>query len=348
MKKHTKRLLATILSAGVIASSIGSLIPASAAAANVQMIQHETGTRQLTFGNVTNRFYNIRTAKAGTVKNPRYFNQYESTYYNNTVKAVNFFSNLGFNYRNKVFYSNNTTATTTTVYISYYGLDTTSTGPNPLAGDVVSELGLITAGSVNQSVMYDFVYAPDVIAHEYVHLMTQQLKDWNRVVRTSSTEAGAIVEAYSDILGELTETNPDWRMGGNLFVNTNQTNCLRDLKNPRSSKVYNYGSRNYYVNYSDFKRANFTQFDNNHAYEGSTVLSHAAYLMYTAGINKDLLARFWYDSISLFSGDMTMPNVRKAVIVAVNKYCDDTNASARGRSALLERVTYGFNQVGLY
>jgi len=363
MKKHYKKLLATILSAGVIASTISATFVSSASAAcdvKVEMVQNAYVMHQF-----KNNILAVYLPKVGTTKNGRYFNQFESTYYNNVKKAGNYFKSLGFVYENYsalLYYPDNTLRTPytpDTVFISYTyddGSDKSNkAGHNyvgNLKGDAISEFGMITIGPVDNNTMNELAYVPDVLAHEYAHLITQQIAGWDRNVRSSSIEAGAIVEAYSDILGELSEETPDWKMGTAAYKNnSNKNKCFRNIKNPQSTVTPNI-YRKYYTNYTEFKNAAASSpcYSNDIAYGGSTVLSHAAYLMTQAGLDKDLVAKFWLDSLSFIDDTkpLTMSECRKAVVKAVNKYADETNSSARGRSALISRVNSSFNLVNVY
>lgn len=359
MKKHTKKFLAALISTGVIASTIGATLASAASDVKVQMMQNDYVMHMFPTGLAP-----VYLAKVGTDKSPRYFNQAESSYYKSIVKAGNYYRDLGFVYENytaRLLYPDNSERTPYTPDTVYISISNDNGDPETskkaghgyvanLKGDAISELGLITIGPVDSSYMYDLSYAPDVLAHEYVHLMTQQLAGWDRTVRQSSNEAGAIVEAYSDILGELTEDNPDWKMGTSAFkYNSSKTKCYRNLKDPKATYTP-YCNRTYYVSYNEFSTVKNQSFKSEIAYGGSTVLSHAAYLMTQAGLNKDIISKFWLDSISLFEDPQnpTMSNCRKAVVAAVNKYADENNSSPRGRAALLDRVNWAFNEVNVY
>lgn len=127
----------------------------------------------------------------------------------------------------------------------------------------------------------------DVMAHEFTHIISRYHVGWS-----GGKENGAINEGYSDIFGEIVEskikgTEPDWMMqGDNISVN-------RNIASPSSTK--------YPENVSDRNRSGE---DYSHAY--STVISHAAYLMWNGidgndsmKIDIDTLAKIWYRALLL-------------------------------------------------
>ena len=169
MNKYAKKLISAILSAGMIASTIGAAI-SSASAANLKMINNKYTDRNYVYG-----YYPV----SGTARNPYYE---EMTYYNNTLKAVNYFQNLGFNYYNTATmfsepYSFNPVRTST-VYISRTN-DNGQPGSNPvggyslvnsykdMTGNANSAFGMIIIGPSDSTYMYDLGTAPDALAHEY-------------------------------------------------------------------------------------------------------------------------------------------------------------------------------------
>lgn len=62
----------------------------------------------------------------------------------------------------------------------------------------------------------DLCNSGDVLAHEYIHLVTQQKLNWYTNLYRN-IEWASVEEAYSDILGELSEPNPDWKIGTGLY-----------------------------------------------------------------------------------------------------------------------------------
>ena len=366
MKKHSSKIIAAILSAGVIASTLGATLSASAADVKVSMVRNQYTSDYDSLNQITYGYYPVK----GTVKSGNYFNQTEYNFYNNTVKAGNYFKNLGFNYNNKVtFFTQNgfEKVYSNTVYISHTEDNgqpgSASNGPRSysnMTGNANAAFGLIITGPVDNSYMNPLEYSQDVIAHEYVHLITQQIAGWDATVRSKSVEAGAVVEAYSDILGELTETNPDWQMGTGLYqYNSNKTKCLRSLKDPKGTKKptsrYTYVTPKAYADYNEYKmdmyksNPNNTKTDENF-YATSAILSNAAYQMSLTGLKKDVIAELWFDSIALFPDkkNPTLSNCRQALIKSVDQYAKDRNYSSRNKGEMLARVNWAFDQVKVY
>ncbi|NMA06486.1 MAG: hypothetical protein GX928_02055 [Ruminococcaceae bacterium] len=105
----------------------------------------------------------------------------------------------------------------------------------------------------------------DVIAHEYMHTVTQQIADFQY-----KGEPGAICEAYSDIFGEIFE---DWA-DDNTFNNTCDWFVFyRNLMNPLSNGYPNRQGGPNWIGPND------TAVDKERVYNNSTVISHAAFLM---------------------------------------------------------------------
>ena len=360
MKKHSSKIIAAILSAGVIASAMGATLSASAADVKVSMVQNKycnpMVNNQPTWGYLPVK---------GTVKSGNYFNQTEYYFYSNTVKAINYFKNLGFNYNNKVtFYTQNgyVNEYSTTVYISHTedngkpGSSTyTINGYKDMTNNSNGAFGMIITGPVDYTYMNPIEYSQDVIAHEYVHLITQQVAGWDAAVRSKSIEAGAVVEAYSDILGELTETTPDWQMGTGLYLNnSDKTKCIRSLKNPKGTKKptsrYTCVTPKAYADYDEYKSDADKEKTEEYFYATSAILSNAAYQMSLTGFKKDVIAELWLDSIALFPDkkNPTLSNCRQALIKSVDQYAKDRNYSSRNKGEMLARVNWAFDQVKVY
>lgn len=143
--------------------------------------------------------------------------------------------------------------------------------------------------------------AVDLVAHEFTHSVEGSISGM-----IYEGESGALMEAYSDIFGELVEnyanSKCDWIH-----------NKGRNLKNPSKS--------NNPTVYKD-KKWGSTSASNDHGnvHKNSTVISHAAYLM-NNGINGDkkmkidteLLAKIWYKSLFLLHSNATLKQCADAV-----------------------------------
>lgn len=236
---------------------------------------------------------------------------------NEVRSAMNHFQRLGFYYDNLATTITNDgsfchNVRTKNVYVSWSSA--------VADGNIETAYGLISIGNKSKGMDNDFYASGDVIAHEYVHLITQQKLNWGSSVLCSSLESAAVIEAYSDILGELSQPVIDWRIGEDLYNNPKY--CLRDFKNPGATLTPAGNGRmeneTFFTYYDQFKNASKTNLTN---YSGSTVLSHAAYLMAQKGIPVWDLEKIWLDSLDKFSYNAqlapTFKDVRKAVESAV-------------------------------
>lgn len=193
-----------------------------------------------------------------------------------------------------------------------------------------------------------------VVGHEFTHLYLWKKKGWTA---SAPIEVGAIMEAYCDILGELSEDTPDWLVAGRTYKtssgNSSKPYCLRNMKAPKNTNTPGgtAGSA-YYTTYNSFKTAiNNGSLNNvNNAYAlGSTVLTNAAYRMYNSGISKTDLAKIWYNSVnSLPSSNTTMNNCRNAVYSAAQSYFGQKYGyNTTNYWNNLNKVTNAFNAVGI-
>lgn len=159
----------------------------------------------------------------------------------------------------------------------------------------------------------------DVVAHEYTH----NVEKMHSGMRYSG-ESGAIMEALSDIFGELIESwnaknEPNWMHGTSRNIaHPEETN------NPSS-----YGDGNWIDKILD-------KFDNDGVHRNSTVVSHAAYLMWN-GINgndskkidTNTLAKLWYRAMLMMPVDCDFSTCRQMVewaALAVDGITDEQRA----------------------
>ena len=162
----------------------------------------------------------------------------------------------------------------------------------------------------------------DALAHEFTHGVVQFTADFANSPKdkTKAFETGALNEGYSDIIGNLIE-GKNWTIG-----ESNQ--ILRSAANPEDySNPSTKGGTNYYPD--DFlngktleqylKEKNYedvTDFDDGGVHQNSTVVSHAAYLMYEAGAfsSREQMAKVWYNSLLLLSSYSEFEDCALAVI----------------------------------
>ncbi|MBR1704452.1 MAG: M4 family metallopeptidase [Clostridia bacterium] len=141
----------------------------------------------------------------------------------------------------------------------------------------------------------------DLLAHEYMHRVEQ-----NKVGLLYRGESGSIMEAYSDIFGELVEAGvtgraPDWVHNG-----------VRDLVHPAVHGYPEVYKGKYYVSNSTA--------DNGAVHKNSTVLSHAAYLMYNGidgnkakRLDSKTLATLWLTALEKFHSRETFSQCAAAI-----------------------------------
>lgn len=180
-------------------------------------------------------------------------------------------------------------------------------GENAIGGygdifDTGYDYGILSVGTITG------VNDIDVIGHEYTHRVSRQLIGWS----DNSLENRALNEAFSDIFGELIEskmnesiTEPDW-----IMQCDNVSSIHRNLTNPDES------------GYADNTSFKYEGVDVEYRY--STVISHAAYLMWNGGINgddskkisADDLAKLWYRAMLMMPSDCDFYDCRKLVELA--------------------------------
>lgn len=166
----------------------------------------------------------------------------------------------------------------------------------------------------------------DVLAHEFTHGViahTSNFKDTKD--KMAANETGALNEGYSDVLGSLIE-GENWTIAENNVT-------LRDLANPSTYNQPSEKGGEYYFpdgylkgrTMEEFLKANNIEdlycddkCDNGGEHTNSTVVSHAAYLMYENGAfkNREEMAKVWYNSLFLLSSYSDFEDAAYAVIQA--------------------------------
>lgn len=196
----------------------------------------------------------------------------------------------------------------------------------------------------------------DLIAHEYTHSVEHAISSMVYL-----GESGALMESYSDILGECIE---DWSYlidnNGEKRYDTNHLmddSCdwlhnggTRDLVNPENStegdftphpRIYQ-GSN--WVDTSD-------SFDYGGVHINSTVISHAAYLMNTGiggnpnyqALSTEDLAHLFYETLYTLPSDCTFSQFRTLVENTADIMCQQGALTEKQRLC----VSNAFFQVGI-
>ncbi|MBE6912516.1 MAG: hypothetical protein E7473_08330 [Ruminococcaceae bacterium] len=150
----------------------------------------------------------------------------------------------------------------------------------------------------------------DTIAHEYAHYVSRQICDFKSVGDMHIN--AAINEAYSDIFGELVEAKhfpdgTDWLAGDRSLINPIEGST------PQNAFFATYDSSFQISNTGD-------------CYRLSTIISHAAYLMWNgtngeASAIKDIetLAKLWYTSLYMLDSSSNFEDCRIAVETAAQR-----------------------------
>jgi len=172
----------------------------------------------------------------------------------------------------------------------------------------------------------------ECVIHEYTHRVSANKVMWS----TSNvySEAGAVNEAYSDIMAEY-GTNKDWIS----LAGTNRNATLSPSSGISGSNYYHYKA--YKANASG----------GIDAHDGSTIISHAAYLMDSKyRIPANIAEQMWFKSMDYLATGPNAANFndcRFSVIAALdtvlNKYSIDNATKDNYRVA----VRTAFNKVGI-
>ena len=255
-----------------------------------------------------------------------YYNENNALLYN-VSKAWDFYNGLGWD-----FYGSNEPIS---IVLS------TSMRTGGVNGAGASNYGLVFGigdGTYTQNWGTDI----DVVTHEYTHLVTQLKLGWESSV---SGETACLMEAYSDIMGELNDGTREWKIGTNQYlenINTNIKKCsVRDIMSPNSTITPNlsggYLTNNFYTNYASLRNDLPTLMnssgDRSYSALGSTVISRAAYLMECYGIPAENLKVIWYRSMDKLKDmtadtkEATFSDCRKAVLASTDVFTGTTKTN---------------------
>lgn len=200
----------------------------------------------------------------------------------------------------------------------------------------------------------------DIVGHEMTHIVVKKKLGW---YTDMGVETQALMEAYCDILGELSDDNSDWKIGNDSYTGSY---CVRDLANPAATRTPNENgalmASNFYTNYALFKSdLEHTKINSGIQKElqrtsaalGSTVISHTAYLMNKYGISRSDLAQIWYRSLTYYGSSgsartASFGECRDAVTIAANNYFRSKGYSAKKRMSMLEIINDAFDSANIY
>lgn len=159
----------------------------------------------------------------------------------------------------------------------------------------------------------------DVIGHEYTHVISSRLVPWSDNQQAQSIQEGlsdlygCILEAYMIALpnsdAEIADLEPDWDIRSD---NVPLFGTYRNLRDPsESGNAEKLSDQKSYLSSDTFE------------YYYSTVISHAAYLMWNgidgdeeAKLNTLELSTLWYLAMQVFPGDIQFAECRDLVEAA--------------------------------
>lgn len=180
----------------------------------------------------------------------------------------------------------------------------------------------------------------DLVAHEYMHSVEFTISGMNY-----KGESGALMEAYSDVFGELVEAyandaDPDW-------IHKTYSSA-RNMASPGKNKNPDtYKGENWKSTVAEYDKNGRTTNDHGSVHNNSTVFSRAAYLMWHGisdvderKIDCDSLAKIWYRSLFLLPHDATFEEAAKAVYQSASTLGTLTRAQ-------LDCVRRAFADVGI-
>ena len=193
----------------------------------------------------------------------------------------------------------------------------------------------------------------DDVAHEYTHSVEQSVSGLNY-----QNESGAIMEAYSDVFGEIVEdycyeTYQGAKLGSDNFNYTcdwqaGDRNILMPLLNEYPME---YQGRFFEDKVSDenWEESNLgmnNDFGNVH--KNSTVISHLAYLMTMsddedANLSMEELANLWYRTLFLLPPDCTFPAFRDCMEIQADRMLESEEITEEQR----DNITASFDRANI-
>lgn len=173
----------------------------------------------------------------------------------------------------------------------------------------------------------------DVIAHEYTHAVTDLIVNFTNT--QNNRMPSAIDEAVSDIFGEIIESESNDK-SPNWIMDSDAINLSRNISGNSGNQIYNLNDYNEKTS---------------ECHIASTIISHAAYLMWNGNgdgdifkIDTDKLAKLWYRSLFLLQSDATFNQCANAVMLTA-KSMQDTGDLTDAQVACVRR---SFESVGIY
>ncbi len=181
----------------------------------------------------------------------------------------------------------------------------------------------------------------DTIVHEYTHAVERSISNMEY-----EGESGALMDAYSDIFGEIVEEYSNQK-NGNLKAQCDWIHSGRNMISPHqgSQKSPETYQGTYWVNTADTSKSN----DWGGVHHNNTVISHAAYLMnqgvggHFEALSTEELAHLFYETLYILPQDCSFSQFRSLL---------QTTAGIMNRQGRLSQdqvrcVSNAFFQVGV-
>ena len=198
--------------------------------------------------------------------------------------------------------------------------------------------------------------ATDIATHELGRIVAERQLGLSGNSNIS-TETAAVLNAYSDIFAELADEKNDWKIGASVFVENGTSGSYysyRDIANPSNTHNPRNSNLTLYTSYSAWQNAyNANPYNDNLVIGGSTVLSHAAYIMSQMNYfqnHKDQLAKIWLVSLTKYNtsnpANITMYDCREAVLSAAADVLSQTGDPYYMSTVML--VNMALSSTGIY
>lgn len=167
----------------------------------------------------------------------------------------------------------------------------------------------------------------DTMVHEYTHSVIRFSCRLGGEDGRKNSQADAINEGIADIMGEMAQAHfdgsADWR------------NTARNIASPEGNLL---------SNYSDFKDGR------TECHNGSGIVSHAAWLMWTGDEGHDpirdckTMSELWYRTVNLMTPDESFRYLRAHCAVAAR----NMHAEGKLTKSQMDCVSWAFSQVGIH
>lgn len=205
-----------------------------------------------------------------------------------------------------------------------------------------NQTGYFIFGNGDGRTSTSFAVGLDIVAHEYQHAITTNIKDLKY-----SGESGGLNEAYSDMFGAVIEgkgisSSDFWRMGEDIVIEDGQ--FYRDLSNPKNPYAVTNQSLYCVDNYSEALEliSDLGTQDNGGVHYTSTLMPYATYLMYKNNpefFTETVILKLWYQTLSKY---LTTTSTFKDFCAGMIKSAQDL-----GFNEAIDDIKLAFSSVGV-